>query len=1172
MQFGRILSAVVSGIVALQASAGPGQEELSDPQVSAQTTESNVDARSPAPPIAAPPIAAPPIAVPSIAVPSGIRCRLVWKNGDSLPGHLQGVENGFLTWQSPLFTRPARINVEALGSIEFLSDTGEEPSEAFRVMLRNGDSFRAELVAIDDAALTLQSKRHGTLRMSRDRVRELRRMNNPDVLFLGPAGLHDWETLSQGEPFERWRSTPDGHLGTTGWLAELFRKLKMPDQVEIEIELQSTGRPRFLIGFDDNPDESVRLETWDDEIYALAGQELKPVLTIEPDNHRIKLRLYWNRKTGHLAVYSHAGRRLQEITGAVPPEGESGLYLRNKGTQLTVEHVRVSRWNGGPPREIIAGAGTRIQTLSGDTLYGTVTLGDAAADVVTLKTESGTQDVAVSTIERLHFADDIYDAENTDPVRLHFADGSVLTGRLAGLSDGNFLLACKGSDQIVRAPLRLISRVTIDQTGGAGTIANVDRPQVLPVRPVDPEKPLSDVPTVAAVAAATEGDARLFTDAGILAGTLAVGDTPNDVIQWRLNGAIDSVPLAPDSVARIVRNDGLVKSNIAKAVGNQIKHGIDVSMFPDLLFLTTHDVLPCRIRGIDEKSVYLTSSVSDVTELGHEWVKAVEFGGANSMRRTSFKAAEWEITNLGGTMTHEVDSISFSHSGRIHHPRLFPADEISFRLSWAPTSNVVVALYFKHVFDTPLRTRPTVQFACYRNQLAVVNAAGTMVRQPSDTHHDPLNPSANIRVINHEGMFRIEIDGETVYSARVNDSDLSGRAITINVINTVQNVRLGGFRVAGGNVAIDGQPEPQKFLKISDFHVGFKGLGFAKHVIDAELRAQALTVPRFRRDNGATHIVVARNSDLLRGKLKSIDDRQVLFESLSEPVAIPRDRVGAIVWLHPELTDKAAPIPAWNAATPVVHASMRNEMSIVLQPDGSKDGQLAGSSPILGRCSIPLNEIRELLLGRSAETRVKAAYADWESMAAREPDFPGDEGGGSDSSFTSLLTGKPAPDFEAPTLAGPPLKLSDLRGKVVVIDFWATWCGPCVRWMPELDRIVQTVGFDKVELLAINQQETSVLIRDFMLTQAMKGRVLLDGNGTVSRKYGVETLPQTLVIDKEGTLVWHAVGYSRNTGPSLRKVLADLLNEDDPANEDDAAKNGEVSNDGDAAKNGDVSK
>jgi thiol-disulfide isomerase/thioredoxin len=141
-----------------------------------------------------------------------------------------------------------------------------------------------------------------------------------------------------------------------------------------------------------------------------------------------------------------------------------------------------------------------------------------------------------------------------------------------------------------------------------------------------------------------------------------------------------------------------------------------------------------------------------------------------------------------------------------------------------------------------------------------------------------------------------------------------------------------------------------------------------------------------------------------------------------------------------------------------------------------------------------------------------------------------------------------------------------------VIDFWATWCGPCVRWMPELDRIVQTVGFDKVELLAINQQETSVLIRDFMLTQAMKGRVLLDGNGTVSRKYGVETLPQTLVIDKEGTLVWHAVGYSRNTGPSLRKVLADLLNEDDPANEDDAAKNGEVSNDGDAAKNGDVSK
>jgi thiol-disulfide isomerase/thioredoxin len=114
--------------------------------------------------------------------------------------------------------------------------------------------------------------------------------------------------------------------------------------------------------------------------------------------------------------------------------------------------------------------------------------------------------------------------------------------------------------------------------------------------------------------------------------------------------------------------------------------------------------------------------------------------------------------------------------------------------------------------------------------------------------------------------------------------------------------------------------------------------------------------------------------------------------------------------------------------------------------------------------------------------------------------------------------GKPAPDFKLDTLDGRTVVLSRLQGTPVLVNFWATWCGPCRSEMPFLQLTHQNWPADKLVLLAVDVAENSSQVSQFMASAGFSFTVLLDRQAAVAQSYNVTGIPTTIFIDKEGVI------------------------------------------------------
>ncbi len=143
--------------------------------------------------------------------------------------------------------------------------------------------------------------------------------------------------------------------------------------------------------------------------------------------------------------------------------------------------------------------------------------------------------------------------------------------------------------------------------------------------------------------------------------------------------------------------------------------------------------------------------------------------------------------------------------------------------------------------------------------------------------------------------------------------------------------------------------------------------------------------------------------------------------------------------------------------------------------------------------------------------------------------------------------GEAPPDLLGTTSKGEEIRISDHRGKVVIVSFWASWCGYCRKYFPILDYVQNAAGTDRLRVVVVNFKESTSAYRK-VVRQLRKSSVTWthDKSGALSDTYGVKSVPHIFLIDKEGVLAYVHRGYSEEGAQMFLEEVDELLNEPAP--------------------------
>jgi len=148
-----------------------------------------------------------------------------------------------------------------------------------------------------------------------------------------------------------------------------------------------------------------------------------------------------------------------------------------------------------------------------------------------------------------------------------------------------------------------------------------------------------------------------------------------------------------------------------------------------------------------------------------------------------------------------------------------------------------------------------------------------------------------------------------------------------------------------------------------------------------------------------------------------------------------------------------------------------------------------------------------------------------------------------DEAGLRLLNKKVSPrDFSLSLLEGETRSLSSFKGKVIFLNFWATWCGPCRVEMPSMESLYKKFNDKGLEILAVNCAEDKAAVSSFMKNEGFTFPVLLDLDGRVSINYGIQSIPTTFLIDRGGMIILRLVGSIDWNNPKIHAAIESLLN------------------------------
>ena len=1079
---------------------------------------------------------------------------LLWRNGEKAGGETAGADSNLFKWQSPLFEDPITLPHDVIQRVDF-SGSSQETSGAFSFTFIDGSHLTGDLKSLNAETATLSTNSCGEIVVQVSQLEAIERIRGESIIIASPASLLGG---SKSKPIRRANAPDDpfapnnqgslkknpAYIGAAGEVTLLEfnggvrQEIDLPEKCLVQLRLRIEREPAFSIELS-RKGKSIVLSTWADELVLSNDDQFVSAGPVPvSEDGQVALQIAWDQPAGTCTVFDKLskpiaklsleekkeakpterpkktflesipliGKKIRQMSGDEPvrttearAKPKKGVTLTNHGAGFVVEHYIVSEWAGKPPLSMeTANDGVEI---SGEFIKGSPLASDG--EKITIETKGGERELSLADVRRIHWSR----AEKVGPdfprSQLWYSDGNLLRGFIVEIDAGKAQLETSFADTPLSANLENSRRLTFP----------------LSAKAPDKKPPtLKEMDTISVGGLLLRGSIR--AEGSTLPKFLPTGS---------------ETALTPIAKSELVLRRHLSKDTKFASAGA-------------LLNTTDREVLPVTVDRILDDKVEFHWDATEVKEASTSNISSIQFPEPAMNFDEGFAAAGWKA--LGKRKKGSADSpkgeVTLEPGMGIGHPNILQGSDFGFIIKQANRHNTSlrIRLFCNGTRDKAestnflIATFGTIYAGLERGE------TGQFVSNNSDF------PGANDNEIRVDFKFT----GNKV-EMRVNNQVAGSAKIDKKKGKNGSGLIIEPASVWGNSVGT---------LVIGNFNMRGSPLGVAPPSFDEDAKREALLIPRLRRDVPPKHILIGRNGDLLRGEIESKSDSHIRFRVGLETYEVPIERIGAIVWveeadktMNDVKTKPAEPKPAKKKKEPKKKVEEKEEAidpkqqwldltnggNLKLQVEAWNPDHVIGTHKLLGRCKIPTDQVHRVSLKKPIESGALAALSGWKFENTIDPNPPGQE-----EADVSPLVGKPAPDFTVKMLKGKDFKLSKAKGKVVVLDFWATWCAPCVRSLPGVIETMEKFPDDKVELITINQGEAKKQIEQFLEIRGFKMRVGFDPEMKTGEKFGVESIPYTVVIDSKGVVTYVSLGASSSGAQKLSDAVAKAVAEM-PSNE-----------------------
>ena len=1117
---------------------------------------------------------APKTAVEGSAATVSVTPRLHWRNGESLPGTWENARPGSISWRSPLFQDSVPLKGSYLRLIEMPAP--EISTErlgvaaldrgSFAVLLKNGDRVTGDILGTEGNWLRVKSPRHGEVKLNWQGISSLRRLHGAGVIFGGPSGIEGWGAVDTkgGEKSLSWFALEGGSLGTQQWNRSLAMPLKIPDKARIDVVLRASEMPDFSLQLNlgGNP---VTIETWDTVVVATQGDRFVPLQTLQKEQD-VGFRLCWDHSSRQLACYRWNGEKLGFFTAsaglegsgkgsrgpadATPAPAPATISLLNKGRDLVLEYFSVREWSGREPSKRNPGDGAAVAEISDGSVWVGAAKPSAKGLVIGGK--------SLPFEDLIRYDSDTVGTEGSAKSRgaqLRYNDGTVVTGEVSGMAGGQVTQLMSFAEGPVSTRLDGLHRAALIP----------DTTHEMPAGP-----PLTELDAIKTTHATLHG---------------TIEGSGDGILRWRPVGGEKPVALAVSSDLEVLRAPS--KDPAASAAS--------------LLFLDSGDIVSGKLLSISDGTVAFESQFSGRLELASTSVRALHLGARPVDGKGFGDVGWHRVRGDEKLVKQMPEKVEIDNGGAFGHASILQGDEVRFSIGVeAGWGAVGVDLFVEDVESRSEATTVRFFYSGdemyvllgsendgLRGDQSISNLRGEPVKIRILFKGDQLQVFAREKKVLESKIdprkrkgagivfYPAEMWGNAPRKINISEFVMQSNPGYVNLPPVSEEAKTLALTVP--RFRRESPPSQMLLAPNGDllrgtvvsatggvvrFRSGLEEIDIPLERIasliwlsppdpEADAREAAERANTHQVARGETLVSIAKREGVTVDQIlklnhlnnPSIAVGQVLILPAKTPTAgldqtpQPASAVAAVagIPINGAEDSKVSAVPTLPKAIPSWQPShwlvMRDGSQFGLKVAKFSSTEIEGSSPVLGDCHVPFPLLHSLRMTAPAATPALSSYRNWRLRLAPEPVLP--ESGGQ----SSELLGKLAPLFKLPMLDGFEFDLAAQRGKTVVLDFWATWCGPCVQSMPGVIEAMKSFSTEKAVFVAVNQAENPAQIKKFLTQRKWELPVALDSNQGVGSKYGVEGIPYQVVISPEGMVVWVNSGFRPGGEEALRKAV-----------------------------------